>query len=311
MKIKNNKLIYVSINDISVDGKFVVPDNITEIGYSAFFDCISLKEVVISDSVTKIGDSAFRGCSSLKDIIIPDSVTKIGHAAFWRCSSLEKVVIPEGVSEIKNYTFENCSSLKKIVIPDSVTEIGDFVFWRCSSLKEIKIPDSVTEIGNFAFNNCKLLSTIHWEHKTYSVRCIDGFCMHILKEKQWESYNIVKCSYFPEEIIVYVAEKDNIFAHGKTIREAVSDLQFKIRESMDVSEHIARIAQQGFMNANDYRLLTGACRQGTDRFLSEHNLTWDDTMPVEEVLQLTKGFYGYESFQKAAETIKNISENVC
>ena len=198
----------------------------------------------------------------------------------------------------------------KFFVPDNVTQIDECAFWNCSLLKEIIIPNSssITQIKDNIFWNCQTLSIIHWKNKTYPVRCIDGCCMYILKEKQLVDYNILKCSYFPKETIVYVAEKDNIFAHGQTIRKAVSDLQFKIRESLDVSEHIARIAQQGFMNANDYRLLTGACRQGTDFFLSEHNLTWDDTMPVEEVLQLTKGFYGYESFQKAAEKILSIED---
>lgn len=239
----------------------------------------------VPDNVIKIDECAFWNCSLLKEIIIPNSVTEIRTAAFWKCSSLKEIVIPDSVNQIGNYAFSGCSSLKKIIIPSSITQIKDNIFW-----------------------NCQTLSIIHWKNKTYPVRCIDGCCMYILKEKQLVDYNILKCSYFPKETIVYVAEKDNIFAHGQTIRKAVSDLQFKIRESLDVSEHIARIAQQGFMNANDYRLLTGACRQGTDFFLSEHNLTWDDTMPVEEVLQLTKGFYGYESFQKAAEKILSIED---
>ena len=61
--------------------------------------------------------------------------------------------------------------------------------------------------------------------------------------------------------------------------------------------------QQGYMNANDYRLLTGACREGTNHFLQEHDLTWEDTMPVGQVLEITKGQYGFDKFQKAAEQI--------
>ena len=144
---------------------------------------------------------------------------------------------------------------------------------------------------------------VRWKNKSYPIRCIDGFCMHIHQEKRFADYIILKCSYFPENDIVYIASKNHIFAHGATIRKAIEDLQFKIMENTDISAHIARIAKQGTMTANDYRLLTGACREGTDHFLQAHNLTWEDTMPVEEVLKLTDGFYGHEIFKEAAKEI--------
>ena len=351
MKVKKNVLIKVHDVDIPVNGKFVVPNNVTMIGNNAFCRCESLKEIVIPESVTQIGNSAFNGCESLKEIVIPESVTQIGNYAFYGCASLEEVIIPNGVTQIGNNAFCECESLKEIVIPESVTQIGNsafyglkslgevvilngvtqignYAFCRCESLKEIVIPESVaqigdyafyglkslgeviipngvTQIGNSAFSCCQSLTTIYWNDKVYPVRCIDGYCMHILKEKQWESYNIVKCTFFPDDSnkIVYAVEKDGISAHGSTIRESIEDWQFKHMKNIDISEHIARIAQQGYMNANDYRLLTGACRQGTDHFLQEHHLTWEDTMPVEEVLELTKGFYGFEKFQDAAKEI--------
>lgn len=42
----------------------------------------------------------------------------------------------------------------------------------------------------------------------------------------------------------------------------------------DVSEHVTRIKKQGYINLDDYRLATGACRQGTEMFLKEHGFTW-------------------------------------
>ena len=195
--------------------------------------------------------------------------------------------------------------MKEIVIPESVTEIGNYAFSGCKSLKEVVIPNGVTEIGNSVFNSCESLTIIYWSDKAYSVRCIDRYCMYILTTKNWDGYTISKCTYFPDSSneIVYVVEKDGFSVHGSSVRKAVTDWQFKCMEHVDVSEHIARIAQQGYMDANDYRLLTGACQQGTDHFLQEHNLTWDDTMPVEEVLKITEGFYGFEKFQEAVKEI--------
>lgn len=188
-------------------------------------------------------------------------------------------------------------------IPESVTSIGISAFWGCSSLKEIHLSESITSIGSNAFDGCESLKYIKWGTAYYSVRCIDGYCMHILSEKQFQDYKILKCHYFPESEDVYVAERDGYTAHGKSIRKAVKDVQFKILRDKDTSEHIKRIAEQGYMNANDYRLLTGACHEGTARFLKSHNLTWDDTMSVQEVLKLTENHYGFEHFKKAAEQI--------
>ena len=61
---------------------YVIPSSVTEIGYSAFYDCTGLKSVTIPNSVKKIGYWAFSGCTGLKSVTIPSSVTEIGHRAF-------------------------------------------------------------------------------------------------------------------------------------------------------------------------------------------------------------------------------------
>ena len=188
-----------SICDRAFAGKFLfhpslqsitIPDSVTSIGDSAFYDCSSLQSVTIPDSVTSIGDSAFNGCSSLQSVTVPDSVTSIGGSAFRGCSSLQPVIIPDSVTSIGNHAFESCSSLQSVTIPESVTIIKGNPFSNCparvinrskhftifegnlytsdrrklisylSKGENFIIPDSVTSIGDGAFWDCSSLLSV-------------------------------------------------------------------------------------------------------------------------------------------------------
>ena len=139
---------------------YTIPDSVTSIGSSSFYECTSLTSVTIPDGVTSIGSNAFSWCSSLESITIPDSVTNIGVFAFGRCSSLTSITIPDGVTNIGYGTFDYCWSLKSITIPDSVISIDENAFYYCASLKTVAIGNGVTSIGASAFGSCESLTSI-------------------------------------------------------------------------------------------------------------------------------------------------------
>ena len=150
---------------------YVIPNSVTSIGDSAFYDSRSLSNIVIPNSVTSIGDSAFEGCNSLGSLVIPNSVINIGKGAFKWCKSLAEVVIPNSVTNIGEFAFCGCSSLAEVVIPNSVTNIGKGTFANCSSLAEVVISDGVTSIGNNAFMSC---SSLEYISIPKSVICLNG-----------------------------------------------------------------------------------------------------------------------------------------
>ena len=146
--------------------KCVIPNSVTNIGFGAFFECKSLKEITIPNSVTYIGSHAFYWCKSLEEIVIPNSVTNIGFGAFFDCKSLKEITISNNVLKIGRETFSWCTSLTSITIPNSVTSIGSYAFSDCDSLKSITIPNSVIDIGYNVFHNCTSLNEVIFKGKT-------------------------------------------------------------------------------------------------------------------------------------------------
>ncbi len=65
---------------------------VTCIGEAAFSGC-DLTSITIPNSVTSIEESTFYECKSLISIIIPYSVKSIEDKAFYRCESLESITI--------------------------------------------------------------------------------------------------------------------------------------------------------------------------------------------------------------------------
>lgn len=191
--IKNNIVTGVTKKDIL---GVIIPDGVTAISDSAFFDCSRLMSVTIPASVTSIGDSAFEECSRLVGVTIPASVTSINNRSFAYCGNLHSVIFKgNSITSIGNYAFAGCSGLTSIIIPDGVTSIGKYVFYNCTSLTSVTIPDSVTSVSDFAFYNCSNLTEINftgtkaqwlnipwntngsrWNVHTgkYIVHCIDG-----------------------------------------------------------------------------------------------------------------------------------------
>ncbi len=146
----------------------IIPNTITSIGNSAFYECSGLTSITIPNSVTSIGNYAFLGCDGLTSVTIPNSVTSIGGYAFEYCDGLTSITIGNSVTSIGDSAFESCSGLTSITIPDSVTSIEINAFSYCKKLTKIYIPASVTTISasmytNSTFKSCSSTLKIYCE----------------------------------------------------------------------------------------------------------------------------------------------------
>ena len=147
-------LVYV---DENVE-QFVVPEGVINIYHRCFAYCEKMKRVDLPSSLQRIGKSAFWGCVSLKEIIFPASVHYIaGEEMFMNCSSLEHVVLPSSITEVFPRMFCHCRCLKEIKLPENILSIGGGAFRRCYSLERIYANEKLEEIGEFAFEDCHSL----------------------------------------------------------------------------------------------------------------------------------------------------------
>ena len=148
----------------------IIPNSVTDIGYSAFAGRLGITSITIPNSVTRIYNYAFSGCKDLTSITIPNSVTWIGRYVFSGCESLTSITLPNSVKSIESYTFCDCSGLTSVTIPNSIGMIDEKAFYGCKSLTSITIPNSVTNIGLEAFRDCSALRKVTINSKSLYIR---------------------------------------------------------------------------------------------------------------------------------------------
>mgnify|MGYP004675622569 CR=1 FL=1 len=162
----------------------IMPDSVTYIGNSAFWDCHNLTDIRFPDHEIEFGRNPFDdtawedtysdwivfrgvllGCNddychehlrNADTLSIPDTVKVIGRDPFdtrireWK--NIKKIELPEGLKVIGPEAFCGFSSLEEIVIPSTVVSIGARAFEGCAALKRVNFPDGLKEIGCSAFS---------------------------------------------------------------------------------------------------------------------------------------------------------------
>ena len=150
----------------------------------AFYNNMSLTEIIIPDSVESIGEMTFAYCTALEDIDFSQNIKMVGINAMmesaWYDAQLEGVVyigktlydykgtipsnmeisVPDGIYSISEEAFAGCSGLHSIIMTDSVKSIGARAFYNCYGLTSIIIGDGVQSIGEEAFAGCSRLKNV-------------------------------------------------------------------------------------------------------------------------------------------------------
>jgi hypothetical protein len=98
----------------------------------------------------------------------------------------------------------------------------------------------------------------------------------------------------------YVVKSNNMFAHGKDLKEAMKSLQEKIFEDLSEEERINMFLNEfekdkkykGHVFFDWHNKLTGSCLMGRKVFVEENELDLEKEYTVDEFIELTKNAYG-------------------
>lgn len=161
---------------------------VTEIGYGAFMDCSTLREITLPETITVIYDYAFCGAAFLEKVVIPETVEfySFGDSVFEYTPVLgyfaensddgavilgqnvllaylgsdKTYTIPEEIDFIADHCFF-MSGVEKVNFNENILAIPPYAFASCRNLKSITIPDSILDIREGAFSNCTNLEEVN------------------------------------------------------------------------------------------------------------------------------------------------------
>ena len=115
----------------------------------------------------------------------------------------------------------------------------------------------------------------------------------------------------------YIAKVGNFFAHGKTLKDAVTDAVKKQRKNMSIEERIKNFVETfGSLNSEHtgkeyydwHHFLTGSCQMGRDKFCKAHDIDLSKKYTVKYFLDITKNSYGSNIIKLVREAYKNMEE---
>ena len=131
------------------------------------------------------------------------------------------------------------------------------------------------------------------------VYLVDGIQTIITKIRN----NIAKGFILKDDLTLkpcYVVKSNNMFAHGKDLKEAMKSLQEKIFEDLSEEERIDMFLNEfekdkkykGHVFFDWHNKLTGSCLMGRELFVEENELDLEKEYTVDEFIELTKNAYG-------------------
>ena len=122
----------------------------------------------------------------------------------------------------------------------------------------------------------------------------DGILTHVKRVKKQAGY-----TFYIGKIKGKIVVSDGMhYAHCDSFRDGVADLLFKTAADRGAEQYRGLSLDTKMIVpelVTMYRVITGACRQGTVRFIQSLG-ELKESYTIREAIELTKGQYGHERF---------------
>ena len=180
-------------------------------------------------------------------------------------------------------------------LPNLTTVGGSLYIYSDAKLPNLTTVGGSLHIYSDATLDAPFLKDLKW-------KSIDGYLFVIESTKVkgdttiYKGYNIknVKDNVITKDEC-YVAEQGVYYAHGKTIKKAVEDVNFKT-----ISEKLKKepINKDTVIDMKYYRLITGACEMGVQSFIKGNGLK--ESYKASELLPILEqsNAYGLSKFKE-------------
>ena len=266
-----------------------LPDNLT-VGGS--LDLSGTKITSLPDNLT-VGDSLY--LSGTKITSLPDNLT-VGGWLYLRgtqITSLPDNLGTQITSLPDNLTVGSSldlSGTKITSLPDNLT-VGGSLYLRGTQITEREIKKVKKLPADFYIKYRNYVeSKLVWQNGKY--RVVDGIFCEVIKQHK----NIIEVKIQNKK--AYIFTKNNVNAHGCTIKQAYRDWLFKTSDR-DVKQYEdLTLTTEKDLNywLVCYRTITGACSFGTENFLETNKEKYKEKMTLKEVFEATEGQYGHNTF---------------
>jgi hypothetical protein len=319
----NKKGVLLSVSESDLEGGVFYNDKIIEVGEGCFRGMKSLVKLILP-KCTKI-TSSIRDNAALTTLSLP-LCKEVVNSSIRDNAALTTLSLP--VCEVVNYSIRDNAALTTLSLP--VCEVVNSSIRDNAALTTLSLPlckevvnysirDNAAlttlslplckEVVNYSIRDNAALTTLVIGKIKYNVKSVDRQLFVVENEKTtkgikiYSGYNYISLKDKKvEKEICYVAEKESFYAHGETIKKAIEDVQFKI-----VSEKLKKepINKDTVITINYYRLVTGACLQGVNSWISrtfndkEKEEILENGIKAKDLLPILKAnnAYGVERFQ--------------
>ena len=193
------------------------------------------------------------------------------------------------------------SGTKITALPDNLT-VGGNLYLIGTGITAL--PDNLTVGGGLDLSGTRITNPTvkrlrHGEYVPGKYLYADGILTHVKKKKKAGDYTVF-VGKIPGHNVVFDGKH---YAHCRTLREGIADLLFKSAIDRGADQYKGISLDDSFTVEElktMYRIITGACQQGTQAFvdgLKERK----ERYTIREAIKLTKGQYNAEKFKEFFE----------